>query len=99
MDNNNLYDVSAEMDKLYGKVGTPERAQFRREAYAYCMGQVIHDARKNEKITQSELANRIGAEKSYISKIENGIIEPGVGTFYRIINAIGLRVDIVKPVY
>jgi transcriptional regulator with XRE-family HTH domain len=87
------------MDKLYGKVGTPEREQFRREAYAYCMGQVIHDVRKKEKITQSELANRIGAEKSYISKIENGIIEPGIGTFYRIIDALGLRIEIVKPVY
>ena len=96
---NNLYDVSAEMDRLYGKAGTPEREQFRREAYAYCMGQMIHDARKNEKITQSELAKRIGAEKSYISKIENGIIEPGIGIFYRIIDALGLRMDIVKPVY
>ena len=93
---NNLYDVSAEMDSLYGKAGTPERERFRREAYAYCMGQMIHDARKSEKITQAELANRVGAEKSYISKIENGIIEPGTGTFYRIINALGFRVDIVK---
>ncbi|MDR2969531.1 MAG: helix-turn-helix domain-containing protein [Tannerellaceae bacterium] len=94
-----IYDVSAEMDELYGKVGTPEREQFRREAYAYCMGQIIHDARKNEKITQAELASRIGAEKSYISKIENGIIEPSVGTFYRLIDALGLRVEIVKPIY
>ena len=97
--NNLLVSVDDIMDKLYGAVGTPERGQFRREAYAYCMGQVIHDARKNEKVTQSELASRIGAEKSYISKIENGIIEPSVGTFYRIIDALGLRVDIVKPLY
>jgi len=95
--NKDIIDISLELDNLYGKVGTPEREQFRREAYAYYMGQIIHDARKNEKITQSELANRIGAEKSYISKIENGIIEPGAGTFYRIINALGLRVEIVRP--
>jgi transcriptional regulator with XRE-family HTH domain len=62
------------------------------------MGQVISAARKNEKITQAELANRIGADKAYVSKIEKGVIEPGVGTFYRIIEALGLRVDIVKPV-
>ena len=95
--NKDITDISLELDNLYGKVGTPEREQFRREAYAYYMGQIIHDARKKEKITQSELANRIGAEKSYISKIENGIIEPGAGTFYRIINALGLRVEIVRP--
>jgi transcriptional regulator with XRE-family HTH domain len=87
------------MDSLYGKVGTPERNEFRREAYAYCMGQIINDARKSEKITQAELAQRIGTDKAYISKVEKGIIEPGVGTFYRIIDALGLRVEIVKPVY
>jgi DNA-binding XRE family transcriptional regulator len=97
--NNNITDVSLEMDNLYGKVGTPEREVFRREAYAYCMGQVIRDARKSEKITQGELANRIGADKAYVSKIEKGVVEPGVGTFYRIIEALGLRIDIVKPVY
>lgn len=87
------------MDEQYGKVGTPERDQFRKEAYAYCMGQIIHDARKSEKITQAQLAERIGTDKAYISKVEKGIVEPGVGTFYRIIDALGLRVEIVKPVY
>jgi DNA-binding XRE family transcriptional regulator len=91
--------ISEEMDKLYGKVGTPEREQFRREAYAYCMGQIIHDARKSEKITQAELASKIGADKSYISKIEKGFIEPSAGTFYRMINALGLHIEIVKTVY
>ena len=31
-----ITDISAEMDVLYGKVGTPKREQFRREAYAFC---------------------------------------------------------------
>ena len=99
MNTNKIRSISKEMDSLYGKVGTPEREAFRREAYAWYMSQILHDARKNEKITQQELASRIGLDKSYISKIENGSIEPGVGTFYRIIDALGLRIDIVKPVY
>ena len=97
MNTSKIRSISDEMDELYGKVGTPEREQFRKEAYAYYMGQIIHDVRKDEKMTQAELAKRIGTEKSYISKIENGIIEPSIGTFYRIINALGLRMDIVKP--
>ena len=97
--NNILTSVDDIMDAKYGKVGTPEREQFRKEAYAYYMSQILHDVRKNEKVTQQELASRIGLNKSYISKIENGSIEPGVGTFYRIIDALGLRIDIVKPVY
>ncbi len=46
-----IYDVSAWLEEQYGKVGSPEREEFRREAYAYCMGQLIHDARKQEKET------------------------------------------------
>ena len=32
-------------------------------------------------------------------KIENGIVTPTVGMFYRIIAALGMRVEIVKPMY
>ena len=72
--------------------------QFRKEAYAYCMGQIICDARKKEKMTQSELAEKIGTNKSYISRIEKGIVDPGISTFCRIIDALGLKIEIVKPV-
>ena len=57
------------------------------------------DARKEAKVTQEELARRTNTTKSYISKIENGVIVPSVGVFYRIINALGLRVEVVKPLY
>lgn len=93
-----ITSIDAIMDGKFGRVGTPEREEFRREAYAYCMGQVILDARKGEKITQAELAARIGASKSYISRIEKGLIDPSAGTFYRIMDALGLRVEIVKPI-
>ncbi|MDR2844352.1 MAG: helix-turn-helix domain-containing protein [Candidatus Symbiothrix sp.] len=96
--NHKIVDYDAVLDNKFGKVGTPEREAFRKEAYTYYMGQMIHDARKSEKVTQTELASRIGVGKSYISKIENGDIEPGVGTFYRIIDALGLRFEIVRPV-
>lgn len=93
-----IYDVDAWMDEQYGKVGTPKREEFRREAYSYCVGRLISDARKQEKMTQSELAEKVGTNKTYISRIEKGVIEPGVGLFFRIIDALGLRIDIVKPV-
>lgn len=86
------------LDGLYGAVGTEERERFRKEAYVYCVGQLIHDARKQEKITQEVLAKRVGTDKSYISKIEKGVIEPGVSMFYRIIEALGMRLEIVKPI-
>ena len=50
------------------------------------------------KMTQAELAERTQTTKSYISKIENGLITPSVGTFYRIFNALGMRIEVVKPI-
>lgn len=44
-----IYNVDAWMDEQYGKAGSPEREEFRKEAYVYCVGQIIHDARKQEK--------------------------------------------------
>ncbi len=96
--NNDVGSFDAILDKKYGKVGTPEREEFNREAYAYCMGQMVMAARKQEKISQSELAERVGTNKAYISRIERGIIEPGIGLFCRIADALGLRVELVKAI-
>lgn len=95
---NDIGSFDAILDEKYGKIGTPERSDFHREAYAYCVGQMICNARKQEKMTQSELAKKVGTNKTYISRIEKGIIEPGVGLFFRIIDALGLKVEIVKPI-
>ena len=86
------------LDERYGIIGSHEREVFRKEAYAYYMGQVIREARREEKITQTELGKRIGANKSYISRIENGLIDPTISTIYSIITALGLRIEIVRSV-
>ena len=93
-----IYDVSDWMDRQFGAVGSPVREKFRIEAEAYCVGQIIREARKEEKITQTELAKRVGSSKSYISRIEHGTVEPGAGLFLRILDALGLRFNILKPV-
>ena len=54
-------------------------------------------ARKREKVTQQELAQRVGTNKSYISRIENGSVEPGAGMFLRILSALGLRFEVSQP--
>ena len=94
--NPDIHSMDAVLDNLYGAVGSPEREEFRREAYAYMMGQLICDARKQEKLTQSQLAQKVGTDKTYISRIEKGLIEPGISMFCRIIDALGLKIEIVK---
>lgn len=86
------------LDAKFGKSGTPEREQALDDARAFYTGQILHDARKEVKMTQSQLAEKINVTKSYISRIENGGIIPSVSMFYRIIDALGMRIEIVRTV-
>lgn len=97
VNDNQIRDYDVVLDAEFGAPDSPERVTAEEQAYAFYSGQLIRDARKGEKMTQSELASRIGSTKSYISKIENGTMTPSVSTFYRIIGALGLRVEIVRP--
>ncbi len=95
--NNTVGSFDEILDVKYGKQGTNEREAFNREVYAYCMGQLVYEARKQEGMSQSELAEKVGTNKTYISRIERGLIEPGIGFFCQIVNALGLRLEVVRP--
>jgi len=82
------------LDNLYGAEGSLEREHFKKEAYSYYTGQIIEQARKEAKMTQTELAEKVGSNKSYISRIETGRTEPKVSTFYRIASALGRSVEL-----
>jgi len=97
MKKNEIYDVSAELTSIFGEVGSASREKAIEEAWEDYNAQVLHDARKNAKLSQAELAQRIGADKSYISRIERGLIVPSIATFYKIAAAMGLSVEL-QPV-
>lgn len=92
-----IRDYDVVLDAEFGKPGTPKRARAIEDAYAFYSGQILQTARKAAGVTQSELAERINSTKSYISKLEKGHVNPSAGLFFSIINALGMRVEIVKP--
>ena len=46
--NNNVGSFDEVLNSLYGEPGTPQREEFRREAYAYCAEDEPTDTRKCE---------------------------------------------------
>ena len=60
------------LDAKYGDIGSKERNKFEEESQRFFISEMLKDARKEAKLTQTELATKIGTKKSYISKIENG---------------------------
>lgn len=96
---NTVRDYGAVLDAKYGKIGTPEHAHFIEEAENYFNSQMLRDTRREARMTQAELAAKLKVTKSYISRIENGVITPSVTMFFRIIDALGMRVEIVKPLF
>lgn len=94
---NEVRDFDSLLDQVYGEPGTKARDELEMGARDFCVAQMIHDARRHEGVTQSELASRIGSSKSYISKIENGNVQPSATLFLRILSALGLRFEVVRP--
>ncbi len=87
--------AEAMLAREVGEAGSPERADFNAKALAWYYGEVLRDRRKALGMTQKELAERIGRERSYISRLEKGETDLQLSSFIRIAAALGfvLRLD------
>lgn len=71
-----LYDFEELLEEDYGPIGTPERDEFERSVdeavHAYKVGEAIRQARLSKNLTQEQLGERMGVQKSQISRLEKG---------------------------
>jgi ribosome-binding protein aMBF1 (putative translation factor) len=81
--------------KRYGREGTEEREKFREEAFSYYFGDIIKNRRKELKMSQESLAQKVGKKRPYISRIENGE-DIRLSNFALVANALGLAIEL-KP--
>lgn len=92
---NKLKSFSSHLDERYGKVGTKERTDFEIKAKSFAIGELIKEERKLANLTQEQLADKIGAKKSYISRIENGKTDIQLSTLFRLIEfGLGRKVNL-----
>lgn len=86
-----LKTVGQIFDEKYGKPGTEQREAFEAESSAWYFGELMRERRKELNMTQEELAERINAKRTYISRIERGETDIQMSSFFRIISALGIR--------
>jgi HTH-type transcriptional regulator / antitoxin HipB len=72
------------LDSKYGKIGTPGRDEYEAKANYFVISEMLKEARKEAKITQEQLADKIGTKKSYISRLENGKADIQLSTLFKI---------------
>ncbi len=69
----------------YGKKGTVERDKFDADSLAFRLGVMLKEARNEANLTQEQLAEKTGTKKSYISRIERGMSDIQISTYYKLI--------------
>ncbi len=92
----NMYDMTAHLVEKFGPIGSETWKAEEDRAWEEYNADILREARKEAGLTQSELAERIGADKAYVSKVEHGRTVPTVSTFYRIVAALGMQVVLTK---
>lgn len=78
------------LDEKYGKKGSSDRDKFDADSLAFRLGAMLKEARVEANLTQEELAQKTGTKKSYISRIERGLSDIQISTYYKLIE-IGLE--------
>ena len=86
------------LDIEYGKIGTKERDEFEEAANMFVISEMLKESRREAKLTQEQLAQKIGTKKSYISRIENGKCDIQLSTLFRIFQT-GLGKQISLKIY
>ncbi|QLH34600.1 MAG: helix-turn-helix transcriptional regulator [Cyclobacteriaceae bacterium] len=81
----NLTTLSEFIDKKVGKRGTKKRDKFEADYEAFRLGVLIQQARQEKGLTQEQVAELSGTNKSYISKLEKDLKDVRFSTLQRII--------------
>lgn len=81
----NVTDFEDILINTYGEKGTESRNSFDANALAFRLGVMLKEARKEANLTQEELAEKTGTKKSYISRIERGLSDIQMSTYYKLI--------------
>jgi len=81
-------------DKFLGKIGTKKRDEYERELTLELFGEMIKRLREDQNLTQSQLAKKLGIDKSGVSKVENSVKSQRVNTLLKFLDALNAKMYI-----
>lgn len=79
-------------DRDIGKVGTPKRDKYEFDLRMELLGEMIKSVRKERQLTQEQLGELIGVQKSQISKLERSAKNVTIETILRVFQALKANV-------
>lgn len=79
-------------DHYIGKRGTQARETFEMKVYLSLIGYKIQEFRKQKRLTQEQLGEKLGVQKAQISKLEKGSANMTLSTLFKIFSA--MRADV-----
>ncbi len=82
---NKFTSFTDHLDRQYGKPGEAERERYAEEFEAFKLGGMIQELRREQGLTQEQLAEKCGTTKNYISRFENNASDMRLSTLIRII--------------
>lgn len=95
MKKKSLKSLDAFIDEHVGGKGTRKREQFEADYEGFKLGVLIQQARQSKGLTQEQVAELSGTNKSYISKLEKDLKDVRFSTLRRIItDGLGGRLEI-----
>jgi HTH-type transcriptional regulator / antitoxin HipB len=88
-----IYTLEEAKDKHLGKIGSEKRDKYEYELRLDLLGEMIKQARKERHLTQSQLGEMIGVQKSQISRIESNAKNVTIETILRVFRALKAKVN------
>ena len=79
-------------DRDIGKLGTPNRDKYEFDLKMEVLGEMIKTVRKERKLTQEQLGQLVGVQKSQISKLETNTKNVTIETILKVFNALKANV-------
>lgn len=87
------YTMDEMEDRYFGKKGTQQRDQYEYELKMELLGKMVKTTRKERNLTQAQLGDLIGVNKSQISKIENNANSARIDTILKVFKALKAEIN------